>query len=78
MVVLNGVRPKSMFGRFDRRATRTWGRILRGDEIGQISKFLPWRENFAPEHDASCLESIPRRNFTHFGRPTAENYERSF
>ncbi len=43
--------------------------------MGQISKFLPWRENFAPEHDASDLESIPRGNFTHFGRPMAENYD---
>ncbi len=43
--------------------------------MGQISTFLPWREDFAPEHDASDLESIPPGNFTHFGRPTAENYD---
>ncbi len=43
--------------------------------MGQIYKFLPWRENFAPEHDASGLESIPPGNVTHFGRPPAENYD---
>ncbi len=54
----------------------TWNHILRWDKVGQISKFLPWRENFAPEHDAIGLESIPPpRNFTHFGRPMVENYD---
>ncbi len=43
--------------------------------MGQISKFLPWRENFAPEHDSSGLESIPPGNFTHFCRPTDENFD---
>ncbi len=43
--------------------------------MGQISKFLPWRENFTTEHDTSCLESIPPGNFTHFGHPTVENYD---
>ncbi len=43
--------------------------------MGQISKFLPWRENFTPEHDASGLESIPPENFTHFARPMVENYD---
>ncbi len=43
--------------------------------MGQISKFLLWRENFAPEHDASGLESIPPGNFTHLGRPMVENYD---
>ncbi len=43
--------------------------------MGQISKFLPWRENFALENDASGLESIPPGNFTHFGRPMIENYD---
>ncbi len=43
--------------------------------MGHISKFLPWRENFAPEHDASGLESIPPGNFTHFGRTMAQNYD---
>ncbi len=43
--------------------------------MGQISKCLPWRENFAPEHDASGLESIPPGNFTHFDRRTVENYD---
>ncbi len=43
--------------------------------MGQIFKFLPWRENFAPERDASGLESSPPGNFTHFGRPTVENYD---
>ncbi len=46
--------------------------------MGQISKFLPWRENFALEHDASGLESIPPGNFTHFGRPTPENFDSVF
>ncbi len=46
--------------------------------MGQISKFLPWRENFAPEYDASCLESIRSGNFTHFSRPTIKNYESVF
>ncbi len=43
--------------------------------MGQISKFLPWRENFTPEHDASGLEIIPPGNFTHFCHPTVENYD---
>ncbi len=43
--------------------------------MGQISKLLPWRENFAPEHDASGLESIPPGNFTHLGRRTVKNYD---
>ncbi len=43
--------------------------------MGQIFKFLHWRENFSPEHDASSLESIPTGNFTHFGHPTVENYK---
>ncbi len=43
--------------------------------MGQISKFLPWKDEFAPEHDASGLESIPPGNFTHFGRPSVENYD---
>ncbi len=43
--------------------------------MGQISTFLPWRENFAPEHDASGLKSVSHENFTHFGRPTVENYD---
>ncbi len=42
--------------------------------MGQISKFLPWRENFAPECDASGLESTPPGNFTHFCRPMVKNY----
>ncbi len=46
--------------------------------MGQISTFLPWRENFAPEHDASGLESIPPGNFSHFGRRTAENLDLVF
>ncbi len=44
----------------------------------QISKFLPWRENFGAEHDASGLESIPPGNFTHFCRPIAENFNLVF
>ncbi len=43
--------------------------------MGQISKILPWRENFDPEHDASGLESIPPGNFTHFGCPMVKNYD---
>ncbi len=43
--------------------------------MGQISKFLSWRENFAPVLDASGLESIPPGNFTHFGRSMVENYD---
>ncbi len=46
--------------------------------MGQISKFLPQRENFAPQHDTSGLESIPPGNFTHFCCPTVENYELVF
>ncbi len=46
--------------------------------MGQISKFLPCRENFDPEHDASDLKSIPSGNFTHFVRPTAENFDSVF
>ncbi len=46
--------------------------------MGQISKFLPWRENFTPEHDATGIESIPPGNFTHFCRLTVENYESVF
>ncbi len=66
---------KCRFGLFDRRATGTWDRILRCDKMGQISTFWPWRDYFVPEHDASGLESIPPGNFTHFGRPTVENYD---
>ncbi len=66
---------KFWFGLFDCRTTRTWDRILRCGEMGQISKILPWRENFAAEHDASCLESIPTGNFIHSCRPTVENYD---
>ncbi len=72
--ILAAPRPKLRIVLFDRRATKTWDRILGCDKMGQISKFLPWRENFAPEHDASGLGSIPPGNFTHFGRPTVENY----
>ncbi len=43
--------------------------------MGQISWFLLWRWNFAPEHDTNGLESITPGNFTHFGRPKAENYD---
>ncbi len=32
--------------------------------MGQISKFMHWRENFAPEHDVSGLESIPLREIS--------------
>ncbi len=46
--------------------------------MGQISKFLHWRENFAPEHVASGLESIPPGNLTHFGRLTVENFDSVF
>ncbi len=46
--------------------------------MGQISKFLSWKENFAPEHDASGLESIPPGNFTHFCRPAVKNFESVF
>ncbi len=46
--------------------------------MGQISKFFPRRENFAPEHTTSGLESIPPGNFTHFGHPTAENFDSVF
>ncbi len=43
--------------------------------MGQISKFLPRRENFAPEHDTSGLESIRPGNFTHFDCSMVENYD---
>ncbi len=46
--------------------------------MGQISKFLPWRENFGPEHKSSGLESIPPENFTQFCRPTVKNYKSVF
>ncbi len=46
--------------------------------MGQISKSFPWRENFATEHDASGLESIPPGNFTHFGLPEAKNFDSVF
>ncbi len=44
----------------------------------QISKFLTWRENFPPEHDASGLECIPPGNFTNFCRSTAKNFDLAF
>ncbi len=69
---------KFWFDLFGLRATRTWDRILRCDKIGQISKCLLWRENFATEHDASGPESIPPGNFTHFCRPTVKKYESVF
>ncbi len=43
--------------------------------MGQIYKFLLWRENSTLEHDASGLESIPPENFIHFGLPSVENYD---
>ncbi len=46
--------------------------------MGHISKFLPWKENFTPEHDASGLKSIPPGNLTHFGRPKDENFDSVF
>ncbi len=46
--------------------------------MGEISKFLPWRENFAPEHDAIGLEIIPSGNFPYFCRPTPENFDSVF
>ncbi len=52
------------------------GEILQ--EMGQISKFLLWGENFAPEHDASGLESIRPGNFTHFFRRMVENLDSVF
>ncbi len=66
---------KFRFGLFDRRVTITWDRILRCDKMSQISKFLHWRENLAPEHNASGLESIPPENFTHIGHPEAKNFD---
>ncbi len=49
-----------------------------GDQMGHIFKFFPWREYFAPELDANGLKSFPPGFFTHFGRPTAKNFDRSF
>ncbi len=46
--------------------------------MGQISKFFPWRENFAPEYDASRLESIYPGSFTHFCRHKTENFNSIF
>ncbi len=69
---------KLRFSLFDRRATRTWDCILRCDEMDQISTFLPWRENFTLEHDASGVKSIPPGNFTYFSRPTTKNYKLVF
>ncbi len=46
--------------------------------MGQISTFLHWRENFAPEHDANGLESIPPGNLTHFGGLISENFDSVF
>ncbi len=71
-------RRKLRIGRFDHCATRTWDRILKCDGMGQISKFLPWRENFGPERDASGLENIPPGNFTHYGLPTDKNLDLVF
>ncbi len=69
---------KFWFGLFDRWAARTRDCILRCNETGQISKFLPWRENFAPEHDANGLESILPGNFPHFCHPMPENFDSVF
>ncbi len=43
--------------------------ILRCDQMGQIFKFLPWREYFAPELDASSPQSFSPEFFNHFGHP---------
>ncbi len=71
---------KFRFGLFYLRAsgTRTWDCILMCYEMGQIYKFFPWGENFAPVHDASGLESIPPGNSIHFSRPWPKILIRSF
>ncbi len=48
---------------------------MRCDQMGQISKFFPWREYFAPELYACEPKSFPPGFFTHFGRPTDKNYD---
>ncbi len=50
----------------------------RCDQMGQISKFFPCREYFGPELDASGPKSFPPGIFTHFGRPTAKNFDSVF
>ncbi len=50
----------------------------RGDQMGQISKFFPWRVYFGPELNASGPKSFPPGFFTHFGRPTAKNFDSVF
>ncbi len=56
---------KLRIGLFDRRATK----------FGQLSKFFPWGEYFAPELDASGSGSFTPGFFTHFGRPTGKNFD---
>ncbi len=46
--------------------------------MGQISTFFTWREYFAPELYACGSKSFPTKIFTHFGRPTVENYDSVF
>ncbi len=62
---------KIRFGRFDRPATRTPDRDLRRN-----SNFIFfWRDNFAPEFDASVLEIMPPENFAHLFGPPVKNYD---
>ncbi len=62
---LTGVRPESEI-------------IILSDQMGQISKFFPWIEYFAPKLDASGPESFSPGIFNYFGCPTAENFDLVF
>ncbi len=52
--------------------------IFRCVQLGQISKFLPWREYFAPEFDASGPESFSSGFFYQLGRHTTEKFHSIF
>ncbi len=52
--------------------------ILRCNQMGQISEFFLWREYFAAELYACEPKRFPSRIFSHFGRPTAKNFDLVF
>ncbi len=45
---------------------------------GSNFQIFALEREFCSEHDASSLESIPPGNFTHFCRPTPENFDSVF
>ncbi len=63
------------FGLFDCPATRTYVWFFRGAMMGQIFKILS-RRDFGLV--CQWCRKFPPEFFTHFGHPTAENYDSVF